>query len=327
MPLTFTAGWRECHDMIKTIIRTSGPCFIGRLGGSDTDAIADRLTADSDSSSAAREAAMRHLHRVQEFNGYYDEEKSSDKYLAFLDLLLRTYVVCDKITFVDAKLLTLYFPSMINPIYHQTNIPLRRGFERIVNAIAAKSCEAQAFPYTFYETLTGKQNLFRVFEESLRGKRVLVVSPFETSIRSNWGRRARFFRDFQYPEFHLLTVNSPITYKGLPPDCYPHGDWFETLNALIAEIRHIDFDIALLSCGSYAMPIGTFISAKMGKTAIYVGGILQLFFGIMGRRYENPFYLTAINRDAFIRPIERERFLAHVPVRSDAPLEHFGAYF
>ena len=59
---------------------------------------------------------MRHLARVQEFNGYYDQEKSADKYIAFLDLLLRTYAVCDKITFVDAKLLTLYFPTMLNPI-------------------------------------------------------------------------------------------------------------------------------------------------------------------------------------------------------------------
>ena len=35
MSLTFTSGWRECHDMIKTIIQTAEPCFIGRIGGSD----------------------------------------------------------------------------------------------------------------------------------------------------------------------------------------------------------------------------------------------------------------------------------------------------
>jgi hypothetical protein len=327
MPLQLISSWSKCQEMIKSVIDAPEPRFIGRMGGSDTDAVADRLAAEIESPASGCDAARRHLRRLRQFNGYYDLDNSDAKYLAFLHLLLKCYSACGEIAFVDAKLLTMYFPTMINAIYQLKTVPYRAGFEQIVNTIARQPREAHAYPYTFYETLSGNLNLFRVFEQSLTGKRVLVISPFETSIHANWGSRRRFLRDYVYPEFEVLTVNTPITYDGLPREFYPHRDWFETVQALLDRVGEIDFDIALLACGSYAMPIGTLIASRMGKKAIYVGGVLQLFFGIIGRRYENPFFLNAINREAFITPVERERFAAHIPVSEEAPKDHFGAYF
>jgi hypothetical protein len=327
MSIQFNSGWSECQNLIRSTIEGSEPCFIGRMGGSDTDAVAARLAADIISPEEGRKVALQHLSKLRKFNGYYDLDNSNEKYLSYLDLLLSTYLACDAITLVDAKLLTMYFSSVLNPVYHVEQVSFRRGFEQIIGAITSKDTIVQVYPYTFYQQLRGPKNLFRVFEETLSGKRVLIVSPFEASIHANWGRRSAFFRDFRYPEFEVLTVNAPITYEGLPAEFYPHGDWFETLDALNRAVGKTDFDVALLSCGSYAQPIGRFIQDIMGKKAIYVGGILQLFFGIIGRRYENPFFLDAINRDAFISPVERERFLAHVVVKDDAPKEHFGAYF
>jgi hypothetical protein len=62
------------------------------------------------------------------------------------------------------------------------------------------------------------------------------------------------------------------------------------------------------------------------RRAIYVGGILQLFFGVIGRRYQGPFYLNSINADAFIQPLERDNFLRHVAIDSKTAKEAFGAY-
>ena len=71
------------------------------------------------------------------------------------------------------------------------------------------------------------------------------------------------------------------------------------------DIKNLDFDIALLGCGGYGLPLCNFIKMDMNKSAIYIGGGLQLLFGVMGRRWENRDDWKKIIRDndtKFIRP-------------------------
>ena len=42
--------------------------------------------------------------------------------------------------------------------------------------------------------------------------------------------------------------------------------------------------IAFVSCGGYANPICSHIYSK-GKSAMYIGGVLQMYFGILGNRW------------------------------------------
>ena len=78
------------------------------------------------------------------------------------------------------------------------------------------------------------------------------------------------------------------------------------------------------------MTLGDHIAAGLGRKAVYVGGILQLYFGVMGRRYENPFFLNQIRPQYFVRAEEEaERYLTPMrhPSAPNAPKEGFGAYF
>ena len=50
------------------------------------------------------------------------------------------------------------------------------------------------------------------------------------------------------------------------------------------DIKYINFDIALLGCGGYGLPLCHFIKTKLNKSAIYIGGGLQLLFGVFGGR-------------------------------------------
>jgi hypothetical protein len=71
------------------------------------------------------------------------------------------------------------------------------------------------------------------------------------------------------------------------------------------DIQKLDFDIALLSCGGYGMPLCNFIKNNLKKSAIYVGGGLQLLFGVIGQRWlTHPVILKIIeeNQPKFIRP-------------------------
>lgn len=54
-------------------------------------------------------------------------------------------------------------------------------------------------------------------------------------------------------------------------------------------IKNIDFDVALLSCGTYAHFLGEYIK-NIGKKSIYIGGVLPLHFGIFGDRYIGRYY-------------------------------------
>ena len=69
----------------------------------------------------------------------------------------------------------------------------------------------------------------------------------------------------------------------------PHNNFLETVQFYNDSIKNIDFDIALLSCGSYAHFIGEYIK-NIGKKSIYIGGVLPLYFGIFGDRYMKSFF-------------------------------------
>ena len=61
----------------------------------------------------------------------------------------------------------------------------------------------------------------------------------------------------------------------------------ESLESMKNDIYKLDYDIALLGCGAYGMPLGHFIKSVMKKTSIYIGGGLQILFGIKGSRWDN----------------------------------------
>ena len=59
----------------------------------------------------------------------------------------------------------------------------------------------------------------------------------------------------------------------------------------------MDFDIALLGCGCYGHPLCDFIRNELNKSAIYIGGGLQLLFGVMGGRWiHSPMWQDIIKK-------------------------------
>jgi hypothetical protein len=58
---------------VASLISSTEPFFLGRVGGSDTDAVADYLAARHEGSPEALEQLRkRHLAKVMKFNGFYD---------------------------------------------------------------------------------------------------------------------------------------------------------------------------------------------------------------------------------------------------------------
>ncbi len=81
--------------------------------------------------------------------------------------------------------------------------------------------------------------------------------------------------------------------------------WIEALNFMKEEIDKVDFDVAILGCGAYAMPLGSYIKDK-GKIAIVMAGVTQLLFGIRGTRWDSQIQYTNLYNDLWVKPSENE---------------------
>jgi hypothetical protein len=148
----------------------------------------------------------------------------------------------------------------------------------------------------------------RPWSSALRGKRVLVVHPFEKSIRSQDERRASLFPGQDVlPEFASLDVVRAVqSIAGNKPPAF--ATWFEALDHMKGEVSQRDFDIALIGAGAYGLPLAAHVK-RMGKMAIHMGGELQMLFGIKGRRWtvEQSQGRGGFINEQFVFPLEEER--------------------
>lgn len=138
----------------------------------------------------------------------------------------------------------------------------------------------------------------------LKGKKVLVIHPFADTITKQYERREKLYENPKMlPEFELYTIKAVQTLADETDDRF--SDWFEALNYMYSEAQKIDFDVALIGCGAYGMPLAAKIK-EMGKSAIHMGGSLQLLFGIWGSRWENSKGIKSRKNEYWVRPSEKE---------------------
>lgn len=122
---------------------------------------------------------------------------------------------------------------------------------------------------------------------ALAGKKVLVIHPFVDTIKSQYIRHNLLFENKNIlPLFDLKTIKAVQSVAG---NNVSFKDWFEALRWMENEINKVDFDICILGCGAYGLPLAAYIK-RLGKKAIHLGGGSQLLFGIKGKRWDNNNY-------------------------------------
>tara|TARA_Y100000591_G_C21840895_1_gene705568 strand:- start:1047 stop:2804 length:1758 start_codon:yes stop_codon:yes gene_type:complete len=115
----------------------------------------------------------------------------------------------------------------------------------------------------------------------LKGKRILIVSSFIESIKEKISIRKEIYGVDLFPECTFVFAKPPQTQGLIRSD-----DYYKELEPFLKKLDTLknDFDIALVSCGGYGNIVTNYIY-EMGNSAIYVGGALQMYFGIYGGRY------------------------------------------
>jgi hypothetical protein len=140
---------------------------------------------------------------------------------------------------------------------------------------------------------------------TLRGKRLLIISPFVDSMREKLNHREKIYGIELFPECEFVFLKPPQTQANCPSE-----EFDIELEHFVYKIKEIkdDFDIALVSCGGY----GNIVCSKiyqMNRSAIYIGGVLQMYFGIYGTRWERERgdIMKLYKNEYWTRPKETER--------------------
>ena len=114
----------------------------------------------------------------------------------------------------------------------------------------------------------------------LKGKKLLILHPFKKSIEYQINKNNTLL-----PVVESIEVIEAV--QTIADNIDPRfKDWFEALDFMIKEIQVYDFDVCLIGCGAYGLPLAAAVK-KMGKQAIHIGGSLQLLFKIKGKRWVN----------------------------------------
>lgn len=288
MPRMVAGRWLmsapKTNEMIGQAILDGKPFWAGRFGGSEMNLIYHVLLYRRHPDRDNREAALKQLCALSGFFPYDMEQGEK-----FVDLMLD---MCGEIDLQGE-----WRRYMEDYIYlkYQRNTRLTQLFH--------------LEPWNMYQH---PHSNVKPWSSMLKGKKVLVIHPFEESVRRQYekNRIHLFERIFDaediLPEFELLTLKAVQTLAGERDGRF--RTWFDALAWMTEQCRQMDFDVAIIGCGAYGFPLAAEIK-RMGKIAIHLGGATQLLFGIMGHRWEDEH--VEISRDVaneyWVRPRESER--------------------
>lgn len=139
---------------------------------------------------------------------------------------------------------------------------------------------------------------------ALAGKKVLIIHPFEESILQQYKRRDLLFKNRNVlPDFEINTIKAVQTQAGERDERF--RNWFDALYYMEEEMDRMDFDVAIIGCGAYGMPLAVH-AKQMGKQAIHMGGATQILFGIKGKRWDDNPLISRLYNEYWIRPNSKE---------------------
>ena len=135
--------------------------------------------------------------------------------------------------------------------------------------------------------VTGQHYVETPWTTYLKGKKVLVISTHAETILHQWNNIDKVWGDKRdtIAPFDLVGIIKSPYHPLMDERQYPGCDtWDKTVDFIMQEIRKYDFDV-LLTSSTTSSPIYAVLAAEMGKVGIQTGGVLQLWFGILGYRW------------------------------------------
>jgi len=132
------------------------------------------------------------------------------------------------------------------------------------------------------DNLSGFHSEF-FWTKALKNKKVLIIHPFSETIEKQYKKKDLIFENNFLPNFEIKLIKAVQSISGHDKSFH---SWFDALDSMKSHMEKIDFDVALIGCGAYGLPLAAH-AKKIGKIGFHLGGELQLLFGIIGKRWED----------------------------------------
>ena len=283
--------WETTNELLFNLLSADKPCYIGRVGTVEGAVVHNKITITPPKSWKRIKGCYdyitgstrlpwwdsgRPFRELQSNAGFFSSEGIS------IDMVNRF-----------AELYLHYIPMMDvcgRYEYYERYLPFSPQCENV---------QLESL-YPFF--------VDRPWMLALKGKKVLVIHPFKDTIEEQYKKRKHLFPNpDSLPDFDLIVYKSVQSIAGQKT---PYKDWFEALDKMKKDIAKIDFDVAIIGCGAYGLPLAGYIKEELHKKSIHLGGGTQLLFGIKGKRWEKD-YKNSCYRDMFneywVYPNETER--------------------
>ena len=261
----------ESQELISRYILENRPSLISRFGGTETRCTAEAIAVEV---GARKHLSEKTMEKIQILSGVFPRTEE----------FLLHYGTISKESAKNVDILGVWDSQMQ---------------DYLIDTLCGE--------HTF---LAGVGNLEPYYREhpwsaALKGKKVLVIHPFAKSIYDQYTKkRALLFPDRDVlPEFELSVLPAVQTIAGSEDNRFEN--WEQALEYMYQEAIKIDFDVAILGCGAYGMPLGSKLK-DYGKVCIHMGGATQLLFGIKGARWDHDPVVSGMYNDAWVRPSEEE---------------------
>ena len=284
-PLPLFATGQAANDLIRSLLDSDKPCLVARFGSGEMEATLRGI----DVTSAG--GCLKKIGRMMIGEGgpfWWDNSIRAGLvwiagYFPETDEALNAFSrrVCTDVAQIDV--LGSWLPG---------ERYMAKRFAPNMKAVKLSDLE----PFWLPENSSGEP-----WTKALTGRKVLLVHPFEDTIKSQYEKRKLLFKNPDIlPDFDLKAYRTISSFGGTK---VPYKTWFEALDKMCADISKIDFDIAIIGCGAYGMSIGSFIKRDLGKKALHLGGVTQVFFGIKGHRYDTQGeYAKKLYNEHWARP-------------------------
>ena len=326
------------RNLLKELVTSKKPFYISRLGGTDWQLFVDIY---NNNEIIKDEHYCSDYKLIFEYAGYYDKSRDKEERKKNLEIWYKNFksaILCaDHCTVGGRDYGKVWTESTAKTLPVLDNNIIMSSFGYIVE-------------------LTSPNNFLLNGFDVLKNKKILIISPFGKQICENYkknknilfekfkfinGLSGEQYKDFKYPDFYSIDYvelfitnnktmklidNKWVLDKDNRNDYYcPHNNFNETITEIQEKIREKNFDVALIGGGAYTQQLGYFIKTTLKKGSIYMGGALQCYFGIIGRRYI-PKYEKYFN-DGWIKPNISKLSNNLKNGINKGPTEAMGAYF
>ena len=129
------------------------------------------------------------------------------------------------------------------------------------------------------------------FAQLFENKRILIITSHADTIQQQIDSGKQFHKKSLFPESARIQVYRSVQQNAKSNDDQSwkvHLEKMKTDLEQLAEYR--PYDVVFAGCGGFGMILANYLHKQLKKSVVYVGGALQLYFGVKGNRWKDVEY-------------------------------------